>query len=515
VHGPLTALRLDRSPSAAPLYRQIRDGVRGAVLSGALGAGSRLPPERELAQALAVNRSTIMRAYQDLAADGIVEARPGRGTVIAPRTGGSPSPYAGEADAHPAWLVGLPAFGNSMLGPDPGLLREITTGHGGQEIVSFAAGAPGTDLIPLDALRDAFDGALLAAGPEGLGYGPVEGQPALRHLLAEHLATRGLATTPPQVLIVAGATQGLSLVARALVEPGDEVVVESPTYVGIIQTFAASGARLIGVPVDERGLRTEALAAILSRRTVRLLVVQPSFHNPTTVQMAQERREQLLSLAVRYGVPILEDDPYGEIWHQAPGLPPLKSLDRSGSVIYLGTFSKTLAPGLRLGWLVAAPAVINRLALAKQFADLLSNTPAQFAVAQLLRSGGYTAHLAAIRPCYAQRRAAMLAGLRSAAGLEVLPGFAGGFYLWCRLPAGRPARVLAAAARRHGVSMLPGEAFYPRVSVNAPDGERHVRLSFSFHPPAVIAEGTRRLAELLCTDTSLIEPEPGGVLPVI
>jgi DNA-binding transcriptional MocR family regulator len=299
------------------------------------------------------------------------------------------------------------------------------------------------------------------------------------------------------------------------VEPGDEVVVESPTYVGIIQTFAAAGARLIGVPVDERGLRTDALAGILARRNVRLVVVQPSFHNPTTAQMAAGRREQLLSLAGRYGVPILEDDAYGDLWHQGEGLPPLKVLDRQGCVIYLGTFSKTLAPGLRLGWLVAPPPVINRLALAKQFADLLSNTPAQLAVTDLLGDGTYAAHLDWIRPRYAQRRAAMHTGLAGIAGLEIRPGFAGGFYLWCRLPAGRPARVVAAASRRRGVAILPGEAFFPQAAVNALEGARHVRLSFSFHPPALIREGTRRLAELLSTDASLLQPEPIGVVPVI
>jgi 2-aminoadipate transaminase len=498
-------LVLDRAPGAPPLYRQIRDGVRSAVLTGALGAGTRLPPERELAPTLGVNRTTITRAYQELAADGVVEARPGRGTVIcAPLPASGETGSAGRAGAlsgatlEPTWLLGLSAFGHGGLGPDPGLLRDLTALSARDGVISFAAGTPAPDLVPLDRLQDALHEGLARTGGAALGYGPVEGLEALRLAIAARMATRGVTVTPDEILVLSGATQGLALAARALIEPGDDVVVEAPTYVGTLQTFGAAGARLIGVPVDEDGLRVDLLEPILARRRVRLIIVQPSQHNPTGATLVPARRERLLALARRHGVPILEDDAYGELWHEGPDPQPLKALDRGGLVLHLSTFSKTVAPGLRVGWLAAPAPVVARLALAKQFFDLNTGALPQIALNGFLASGDYDRHLGHVRTAYAERRASMLAGLRPAAPyLQVSPGSRGGFYLWCRLAAGRRARVLAAAAGRVGVALLAGEAFYPPGMAGGDDGQDRIRLSFAGHTPATIAEGLSRLIPLL------------------
>ncbi|MDB5075246.1 MAG: PLP-dependent aminotransferase family protein, partial [Chloroflexi bacterium] len=471
-------ISVDRSAAAPPLFRQIQDGIRHGMLTGAIGVGMRLPAERELAAILGVNRTTIMHAYQELAAEGLVTARPGRGTVISlPDQDQDLNSLQAGTDS--SWLLTMPSFGNGTIGPDPNLLRDIADLSAQPNLINFAAGAPGVDLMPVAALQRELASALSDYGGGILGYGPVEGLPALRESIALRMQARGARVSSSEVIVVSGATQGLALAARALIEPGDEVAVEAPSYVGVLQTFAAAGARLIGVPMDRHGLRVDELATILSRRRIRLIVVQPTLQNPTNSTLSLERRERLLSLAERYGVPILEDDAYGELWHDGSGPAPLKAIDRHGNVIYLGTFSKTIAPALRLGWCVAPHAVIGRLALAKQFADLQSGVLAQLAVNGFMVSGAYTRHLEACRQAYNERRTTMLAELSTLPMIRAESSRDGGLYVWCRLPEHLPARTLAAAAGRAGVAILAGDAFYPQGSLGQLDGSRFMRLSFS------------------------------------
>ena len=497
VTSPL-ALTLQREDGAPPLFRQIQHGIRAAILAGALGEGMRLQPEREMAAALGVNRTTVMRSYQELAAEGLVVARPGRGTVVAARSrsadGSGDQPY--PDDSTPGWLLTFPSFGNGALGPDPSLLRDISDLSQRSDLISFAPGAPGAELIPAAELQSACNAEIARSGGHALGYGPVDGVLSLRESLVEHLSTRGIQTSTDEVMILSGATQGLALVARAFIEPGDEVVVEAPTYVGILQTFGAVGARLIGVPVDRRGIRLEELSAILARRRVRLIVVQPTLHNPTNVSMPLDRRSQLLALAQRFGVPILEDDAYGELWRDGSGPQPLKALDRHGYVIQLGTFSKTLAPALRIGWITAPRAIIGRLALTKQFADLQSGALAQYAIQGFMASGAYERHLAWVRTAYNERRQVALEELQGINGIVIESGSDGGFYLWCRLPRGLTGRAFAASAARAGVAVLAGEAFYPQSPPGAENGSAHIRLSYASQSPPLIREGLRRLAPL-------------------
>ena len=483
----LLGLDLDRRPGAAPLFQQLRDGVRAALLSGTLAEGMRLPPEREMAAALGVNRTTVTRAYQELVADGLVEARGSAGTVVLPPAG-AVAPAPPEA---PPWLLSLPALGEGSLGPDPTLLRDVAASMNAG--LSLAAGTPGPDLLPVTELTDCLQEGLAAWGREALGYGAVEGFGPLREVIAGRLG-RGLVGPGDGVLVVSGATQGLALVARALVEPGDDVVVEAPAYPGALQTFALAGARLIGVPVDGDGIRTDLLEAVLARRRVRLVVVQPTYHNPTGAVLSPGRRERLLALARRFGVPILEDDPYHELRFADAGPGPLKLADRSGAVIYLATFSKTVLPGLRVGWIAAAQPLLDRLVLAKQFSDLNTNATGQVMLARFLESGRYEPHLRAMRAVYRQRGDRLrreLAGL--AEHLEVPGPPGGGFYLWCRLRAGPQARLLAALAAREGVAVVAGDAF----GVGPARSADRVRLSYSTCSPEVAPEAVRRLRAAL------------------
>jgi DNA-binding transcriptional MocR family regulator len=349
-----------------------------------------------------------------------------------------------------------------------------------------------------------------------MGYGPVEGLAPLREILASRAAGGRMLGRDDGVLVVAGATQGLALAVRALVEPGDEVVVETPAYVGALQVLALAGARLIGVPVDEEGLRTDVLETVLARRRVRLVVVQPSHHNPTGVVLSASRRERLLWQARRYGVPILEDDAYRDLGFEEPAPEPLKAADRAGSVLYLGTFSKTVSPGIRVGWMVAPRPVLSRLVMVKQFADLNTNAMGQLALARFLESGRYERHTRMARAAYRERRDLLLRALTATAGhLEPPPAPRGGLYLWCRLTAGPQARLLTAFAAREGVAVVAGEAFVTP-SERGETGADRVRLAFSGCATAAeAAEAVRRLGAALEQLPRSSRPGPPAGTPIV
>lgn len=486
----LLGLDLDRGPLAEPLYKQIRQAVHASIMAGDLGSGARLPPERELARALGIDRATASRAYQELVADGVVEARGSRGTVVL-----GPREEMALEGREPRWLAGLPDL--EALGPDPTLLMDIASRAGRTDLISFAAGAPGPDLQPVGELRRALDDAIGAWGPAPFGYGPVEGFAPLRRAIRERLCP-DLFAPGDGTMIVSGAIQALALAARAMVQPGDEVVVEAPTFPGIVQAFGLAGARLTGVPVDASGMRTDLLEAVLAARRVRLIVAQPTFHNPTGVTLSAERREHLLSLASRHRVPVLEDDPYGAVALEGAPPGPLKRMDRQGSVIYVSSFSKTVSPALRLGWVIAPSAALGRLALAKQLADLNSSALSQMILTRYIENGDHERHVARLRPEYRRRRDALVAALAPLRGrLSLDPVPAGGFHLWARMEAGPYARLLSAYAPRCGVAVVAGEAFYPPHSLRGANGANRLRLSFPEVSPDRYEEGARRLARAL------------------
>lgn len=487
----LLNLQVERGQGRERLYQQIRESIRSAIVGGQVG-GRRLPPTREMAAALGVNRATVARAYQELEADGLVESRGAQGTaVVGPSLEAAPPAFNGGP---PAWVSALAASPDPGLRADPTLIRDITFHSRRPDVISFAGAAPDADLIPHQRIERALAAGLERLGPRALSYAPVEGLEPLREALTGTLA-RSLLRDGESLMVVSGATQGLALAARVLIEPGDEVVVESPAYFGVLQAFALAGARLIGVPTDRHGLRTDHLEAILAQRRVRLVIVQPRFQNPTGAVLSPERRSHLLLLARRYAVPVLEDDLYGDLVLDGKVSPPLKAEDRAGSVVYLSSFSKSISPGLRLGWLVAPDAAVQRFVVAKQFADLTTNSLAQVVTAELLASGEYAEHLARVTGEYRARRDALVAALRDLNGaVEPTAVPTGGSHLWCRLAPGLRSRGLAAAAIRRGVVFTPGEAFYPPGAPGAEPGSDRARLCFTAVSPRRMAEGVARLA---------------------
>jgi 2-aminoadipate transaminase len=483
-------IQLERNTSV-PLYQQICQALREAILSGALPEGMRLPTERALAHELGINRTTVMNAYHELASEGLIEGHVGRGTLVK-RSYLNQDHATPEEDA-PSWLLGLAEGEDAVLGPDARVLSEMSSLGERKEIISLASSMPATDLLPAGLLQSIFNDGLQQARQSALGYCPVEGLQSLRREIAARMRKHGVAVETRNILILSGATQGIGLIGRFMLNPGDEVVVEVPTYLGAVQTFRALGARVIGVPTDTDGLRVDLLEAILARRRPRFIYTLPTFQNPTGFVMSPERRRRLLLLAKRYQIPILEDDPYREIYFEGEEPLPLKALDTHGYVLYLSTFSKTLAPGLRVAWLAAPDPMIERLSLHKQIFDLNTNALSQWAVAELLQRDLLDDHLVLLRDRYRHKRDIMMQAIAKHWPTSVrISHPKGGFHLWCRLPGEMRARQLLREAAQEGVAFVIGEPFHVDGG-----GQQHIRLSFASAAEEQIEDGIRRIGQIM------------------
>jgi len=464
--------------------------LREAILSGELAEGTRLPTERALASELGVNRTTVMNAYNEIASIGLIERHVGRGTLVKSNQFRHDESFDHDI---PSWLLGLPAGEREILGPDARMLSELAAMSERKEIISLAVGTPAYNLLPVEILSSIFADGLLQAGQSALGYCPVEGQSSLRKAIASRMRKRGVAVDAQHILILSGSTQGIGLVGRLLLNPGDEVVVEVPTYLGAIQTFRALGARVIGVPTDSDGIRIDLLESILARHRPRLIYTLPTFQNPTGIVMSPERRRRLLLLARRYQIPILEDDAYGELYFEGKQPAPLKALDSNGQVLYLSTYSKTLAPGLRVAWLAAPEPMIERLSLHKQIFDLNTNAIGQWAVSEILQRNLLDDHLAMLRQHYQHKRDLMLQAINTYWPDSIRVNRPqGGFHLWCRLPGDLRARTLLREAAHEQVAFVIGEPFHVDGG-----GQQHFRLSFAYPEEADIEEGVRRIGNAM------------------
>lgn len=382
-------------------------------------------------------------------------------------------------------------------------IRELLKLTQNPDIISFAGGLPASDLFPVPRFAEACRKVLAQSANSALQYGETEGYKPLREMIARHTSRYGMKTQPENVLITTGSQQALDLVGKLLINAGDRVLVEAPTYLGALQAFDLYGAEYLSVPCDQDGLRTDLLEPPL-RSGPKFIYVLPNFQNPTGATLSEARRRELVTLADRYGIPIVEDDPYGQLRYDGEHLRPLVVLDREnlprdpgytlGNVIYLGSFSKTLAPGLRLGWIVAPPEVIGKLVQLKQGSDLHTSTFAQIVAYEVARNNFLDEHIKKLRTFYKERRDVMLGALRQHFPDQVTWTHPkGGLFLWVTLPDGLDANELFREALKHNVAFVPGESFF------APNGESqkgalHLRLNFSHAQPDEIREGIRRLS---------------------
>jgi len=368
---------------------------------------------------------------------------------------------------------------------NPSVIREILKVTERPGIISFAGGLPSPKTFPIDAFAEACAKVLKQDGQAALQYAASEGYAPLREAVAARLPWP---VDPAQVLITTGSQQGLDLVAKVLIDSGSRILVETPTYLGALQAFTPMEPEVVGVASDAEGVDVADLAA--KAVGARFFYVLPNFQNPTGRTMSEARRAAVADAARQLGLPIVEDNPYGDLWFDAPPAAPLTARNPEGS-IYLGSFSKVLAPGLRLGYLVAPPAIAPKLLQAKQAADLHSPSFNQRMVAEVMKDGFLDRHVPTIRALYKSQRDAMLAALtREMAGLGLewnSPD--GGMFLWARLPAGLDAVALLPKAVDRGVAFVPGAAFY----ADQPD-PRTLRLSFVTASVSQIDTGIAALA---------------------
>jgi DNA-binding transcriptional MocR family regulator len=359
------------------------------------------------------------------------------------------------------------------------------------DVISFAGGLPAPELFPAELIAGAFASAL---GPtvaaRALQYSATEGDPQLRELLAGRMALRGLPAQAGEILVTTGSQQALGLVATVLLDRGDSVLVENPSYLAAIQCFSLAAARMVPVACDDEGLDPDGLPELIERHDPKFLYLVPTFQNPTGRTLPDDRRRRLAEVAAEHGLWIVEDDPYGELRYDGEPLAPVAAYPGAGDrTVSISSLSKVLAPGLRIGWLRAPAALAPALTIAKQAADLHTSTIDQHAARVSLQAADIDEHIGCICTEYRLRRDALLDGLAAA----LPPGStfnrpAGGMFVWARLPAGWDAGRLLVSALRHDVAFVPGAPFY----AVEPD-PRTLRLSFTTHTPAQIVEGLARL----------------------
>jgi DNA-binding transcriptional MocR family regulator len=497
-------LQLDPA-SSMPLYRQILQQMRQLISTGALPAGERLPPSRELATRLGVHRTTVANAYAELAADGWIAGHVGRGTYVtesatarqsnggrttAPAAGPPLPPYTARLDNGYLWPM---LFADN--GADDALEALVSTHALASDprYIPFTLARPAEELFPVEEFRRATSEVLRREGRALLQLGPSDGYPPLKDYLRAELRRDGIPVSERELLITNGCQQALDLVRKVFLRPGDTVVLENPVYPGAIQTFSGNGTQCLGVPVDSGGLNLDVLDTLLARHRVRLLLVTPSFHNPTGTTLSLDARKRLLEIVARHRVPVVEDNIYGALRLRGRELPTLKALDTHGLVIHLNSFSKVCFPGLRVGWIVASAPVVERLRIAKQATDLHTDQLAQAALAEFGRRGLVARLIKRARQLYRGRLVRLEAALESHFPEEaqwVRPE--GGMAVWVRLPEGLDASALLFKARERYVLFTPGRYFYfQAVEHNT------LRLGFTGVPERRIAQGIEILGELI------------------
>ncbi len=386
-------------------------------------------------------------------------------------------------------------FADRMANVKASEIRELLALTAKPEIISFAGGLPAPELFPVDEMQSAIDAVMKDGGKAAMQYGTTEGAPRLREQIAERLlAKNNIKTDIKNILMTAGSQQGLDFAARLFVNPGDVIIMESPSYLGAINAFKLSQPNFVEVPTDENGMIMEELEKVLATTpNVKLIYVIPDFQNPSGRTWPLERRKQFMEIINKYEIPVLEDNPYGELRYKGEYQPALKSMDEKGLVIYLGTFSKILAPGLRLGWIVANDEYINKFNLIAQAAVLQTSTFNIAVVSKYIDMFDLDKHVAEIRETYKHRCNLMVDSMKKyfPAGVTFTDPD-GGLFTWAELPEYINTKVMATQALDEKVAYVPGAGFFPN------GGNDHcMRLNYSCMPDERIIEGIKRLGKVI------------------
>ncbi len=479
--------------SAEPIYRQIVVQLRDKIAGRILLPGEKLPSTRRLADQLAIHRSTVATAYQELWALGFIDLRPGSCPRVRDRMQMATAADRGEkglVDWQQVASPGANAIWQAHRRLDPPAGRESAP-----DLINFSSMNMDSRLFPQESFRVCLDRAVRAHGDALLGYGPRAGFAPLREYLARRLQSHGISVSADEILITNGSQQGIDLVLRLIAAPGRAVAVESPTYDYVLPLLRFYGLRPVEIPLRRDGMDLDALAAAIEKERPVLIYTMPTFQNPTGITTGQAHRERMLSLCEAHRIPILEDGFEEEMKYSGRVVLPIKSMDKRHLVIYCGTFSKILFPGARIGWLAAEQECIERLLAIHRFSELAPSMILQAAIHEFCRSGHYDRHIGRMHRAYRKRMQVAVRALHK----HILPEWAewlepsGGFLLWLRLkPSPRAAPDWETLLAAHGVEAKTGAGFF---CGEPPD--TYLRLSISTLNEEEIAEGIRRLAAAL------------------
>ncbi len=497
---------IDRSETR-PIHQQIADGIDALVREGELGAGERLPSIRRLAVLLSVNRNTVAQAYSELERRGSVQTRVGSGTYVGDRgpsgiMGGPDRAGVRTGEAAPTGRGRNRPRGANRGSIEHTLSRRTRSGPDALARLSVTDNVPRIELgglvpdsdhFPLEDFRAVMNETMAEMGPGILDYGSREGYPPLRAWLANRLREQGASINEDEIFILGGSQQGLDLVSKLLFDRGDRIMVESPTYHNAIGVFQLYETELVPIAMDEHGMRPDLLDDELTRRSAKLIYSMPNFQNPTGITMPLARRKEVLEVAVRHGVPLLEDHFDADLRYTGEPVASFKALKGHEHVLYLGTFSKMLFPGLRLGWLAVPKAFCDPFRKIRTYTDLAPSRLAQVAIHRFCERGLLDEHLERVLAINNNRMQAMLSAIERFFPSDVRwtkPD--GGMSLWIELPVSMNTVDLLIEARRAGVNFAPGELFHLDGS-----GTNTFRLSFTKEPEDRIEQGIRTIGELI------------------
>lgn len=478
--------------SSQPLYLQIKEQVKTLISNGSLSPGTKLPSSRDLAKQLGVTRITVNNAYFELEAEDLVKGWVGKGTFVS----NSKLPQIDNEDNVDEQIAGLitpwerTAYQDDLS--NELALHNIVNQSQSPDIISFASGLPSSDFFPVSDFQKSFNNIFRFNCHDAMQYDLPEGNPQLRKLIAAHLNIKQ-DINPQQVLITSGAQQAIDLVARVFIQPGDIVLTESPTYGGAIATFSAMGGKVVGVPMDNEGIRIDILEQAIKKYNPRFLYTVSVFNNPTGLSLSKNRKKALLSLCRKNNLPIIEDNPYNALYYDDKPKEPLLTYDEHNCVIHIGSFSKLLLPGLRLGYIIVPNNIYKAFVNYKQICDLNTSPLIQRVVFEYIKSGQYNKHLRNIRKSCQERRDITLETMKNYFPSDVIwTKPKGGLYLWVTLPPDIPLLKLYMDSLKQGVAIALGSLFYPNRATN-----NSFRINFCLHSSENIKKGISILGDIM------------------
>ncbi|MFE4199799.1 PLP-dependent aminotransferase family protein [Aneurinibacillus aneurinilyticus] len=474
-----------------PKYQQIVDVIKGKIANGEWPIGSKIPSQRTLAKTFGVNRSTVITALDELMADGLIEGKMGMGTFVVNNTWTLLA-----TNPPPDWSTYLKS---GLHQPSQTMVQEINKDESNERLIQLSKGALSPDIFPLDKMKLVMQKVTEKMGI--LSYEEPKGYLPLRQALSSYVKTIGIEASPSSILIVSGALQALQLISVGLLHRGSTVLLEQPSYLYSLHVFQSAGMKLAGLPMDKQGLLPDFIAAQRKQQNKAILYSIPCFHNPTGILMSEKRRQELLQMCEEERLPIIEDDIYRELWTNEPPPAPLKARDRHGHVLYIGSLSKTLSPGLRIGWIIGPEPVIERLSDIKMQTDYGSGSISQRVAAEWLESGLYHQYLASVREQLTIRKAAAMEALEMYMGnIATWDVPEGGFFIWLKINEKLSTKELFTKAIHKGILLNPG-------TIYAQESGLYVRLSYAYASLLEIREGIRRIAAIIQASGSDYPPK--------